>query len=142
MPTHHHLIMRAPECLVMSLTMDSRTDVSYPAGMHESLHCIIVQLLKNFPAFYVTENSSPYTQEPSSGPCPEPDPSSPTYLSNIHFNIVHLPTSWSSYWSLSFWLSHQYPICIPLLPIRATCPVNLILLDLIILVQVMKLLIM
>jgi hypothetical protein len=24
--------------------------------------------------------------------------------------------SWSSKWSLSFWLSHQYPICIPLLP--------------------------
>jgi hypothetical protein len=23
--------------------------------------------------------------------------------------------SWSSQWSLSFWLSHQYPICIPLL---------------------------
>jgi hypothetical protein len=24
--------------------------------------------------------------------------------------------SWSSQWSLSFWLSHQYPICIPRLP--------------------------
>jgi hypothetical protein len=24
--------------------------------------------------------------------------------------------SWSSYWSLYFWLSHQYLICIPLLP--------------------------
>jgi hypothetical protein len=23
--------------------------------------------------------------------------------------------SWSSQWSLTFWLSHQYPICIPLL---------------------------
>jgi hypothetical protein len=42
--------------------------------------------------------------------------------------------SWSSQWSLSFWLSHHYPICIPILPIRATCPVNLILLDLIILI--------
>jgi hypothetical protein len=29
---------------------------------------------------------------------------------------VHPPTSWSSRWSLSFWLSHQYLTCIPLLP--------------------------
>jgi hypothetical protein len=36
----------------------------------------------------------------------------PSYLSKIHFNIVHPPTSWSSQWSLSFWISHQYPICI------------------------------
>jgi hypothetical protein len=40
----------------------------------------------------------------------------PSYFSNIHFNIIHPPTSWSSWWSLSFWLSHQYSICIPLLP--------------------------
>jgi hypothetical protein len=38
----------------------------------------------------------------------------PSYHSKIHFNIVPLPTSWSSQWSLSFWLSHQYPIRIPL----------------------------
>jgi predicted glycosyl hydrolase (DUF1957 family) len=37
----------------------------------------------------------------------------PSYL---HFNIVHPPTSWSSQWSLTFWLSHQYPTCIPLIP--------------------------
>jgi hypothetical protein len=36
-----------------------------------------------------------------------------SYLSKIHFNIVHPPTSWAFQWSLSFWLSHQYPICIP-----------------------------
>jgi hypothetical protein len=35
----------------------------------------------------------------------------PSYLSMINFHIVHPPTSWSSQWSLSFWLSHQYPIC-------------------------------
>jgi hypothetical protein len=54
----------------------------------------------------------------------------PFYLSKIHFNILHPPTSWSSQWSLYFSLSHQYHICIPLLPIRATCPTYLILLDL------------
>jgi hypothetical protein len=52
-----------------------------------------------------------------------------SYLSKINFNIVHPPTSWSSQCSLSLWISHQYPICIPLLPIRATCPAHLILLD-------------
>jgi hypothetical protein len=53
----------------------------------------------------------------------------PSYLSKIHFNFVHPSTSWSSLWSLSLRLSHQYPICIPLLPIRATYPAHLILLD-------------
>jgi hypothetical protein len=38
----------------------------------------------------------------------------PSYLSKIHLNIIHLPTSWSSWWSLSFWLSHRNTICIPL----------------------------
>jgi hypothetical protein len=28
----------------------------------------------------------------------------PSYLSKIHFNIVHPPTSWSSQWTLSFWI--------------------------------------
>jgi hypothetical protein len=37
-------------------------------------------------------------------------------ISKIHIDIAHSPTSWSSQWSLSFWLSHQYPIRIPLLP--------------------------
>jgi hypothetical protein len=36
--------------------------------------------------------------------------------------------------SLRFWHSHQYPICIPLLPICVTCPAHLILLVLIILI--------
>jgi hypothetical protein len=40
----------------------------------------------------------------------------PPYLSQIHANIVYPPTSRSSQWSLSFWLSHRYPICIPLHP--------------------------
>jgi hypothetical protein len=36
-----------------------------------------------------------------------------------NFNIIHPHMSWSSWWSLSFWLSHQYPIYIPLL--RNSC---------------------
>jgi hypothetical protein len=43
----------------------------------------------------------------------DPIPTIPSYLYKIHFNIVHPSTSWSSQWSLSFWLSHQNPICIP-----------------------------
>jgi hypothetical protein len=39
-----------------------------------------------------------------------------SYLSKIYCNNVHPPTSWSSQWSLSFWISHQYSICITLLP--------------------------
>jgi hypothetical protein len=39
----------------------------------------------------------------------------PSYFS-IHFNIIHPPTSCSFYLSLSLWLSHQYPTCIPLRP--------------------------
>jgi hypothetical protein len=29
----------------------------------------------------------------------------PSYLSKIHFNIVHPPTSRSSQWSLTFWIT-------------------------------------
>jgi hypothetical protein len=40
----------------------------------------------------------------------------PSYLSKIHFHIVHPLTSWPSQWSLSLWFSHQYPIYISLPP--------------------------
>jgi hypothetical protein len=46
----------------------------------------------------------------------------PSYLSKIHFNIVHPPASWSSQWSLFFWLSHRYPICIPIRPYSCYMP--------------------
>jgi hypothetical protein len=51
----------------------------------------------------------------------------PSYLRYILILSSHLPSG-------LFWLSHQYPICIDLLPIRATCPAHLILLDFIVLI--------
>jgi hypothetical protein len=84
--------------------------------------------------FMEPEGSLRCSQQPSIGPYPESDPSNPLSLSKIHFNIVHTPTPCSSQWSHCIWLSHQYPSCSPLLPIRSTCPVHLILLDLIVLV--------
>jgi hypothetical protein len=81
--------------------------------------CQLCSYSGNSQHFMGPEGSLPCSQEPSTSHYPEPDQSNPihtipSYLSKIHFNIIHLPTSWSSQWS--FWLSHQYPICIPLLP--------------------------
>jgi hypothetical protein len=44
------------------------------------------------------EGSWPRSQDPSTGPYPEPDQSNPYHdiLPKIHFNIIHPSTSWSS----------------------------------------------
>jgi hypothetical protein len=78
----------------------------------------IVWPLKNFPSFYGTRRFNTVLTRALhwSLSWAISIHSIPSYLSKIHFNIVHPPTSWPSPWSLSFWLSHQYPICIPLLP--------------------------
>jgi hypothetical protein len=31
----------------------------------------------------------------------------PSSLSKIQLNVIHLPTALSSWWSFSFWLSHE-----------------------------------
>jgi hypothetical protein len=53
-----------------------------------------------------------------------PVPTIPSYLSKIHFNIVHPPTSWSSQWSVSM----TFPCLIKLNTFfrigQGTCPIR------------------
>jgi hypothetical protein len=82
------------------------------------------------------EVSLPYSQEPSTGSCPEIYQSSPYHsiLFKIHFNIILLPTSRTPWWYLSFWLSHQKHLCIHLLPHACYIPCPPHFLELIILI--------
>jgi len=80
------------------------------------------------------EVSLPRLQEPATCPYSEPDQSSlcpASHFLKVHFNIILPPTSGSPKWSLSLKFLHQNPVCSSSLPIRATCSVHLILLDLI-----------
>jgi hypothetical protein len=95
--------------------------------------CQLCSYSRTFQHFMKPEGSLPCSQEPSTCPYPEPHQSNSYHLSKVHFNIVHPSTSWSSQWYLTFWLFHQYYICIPFLPTRATFSARLILLDLVIL---------
>jgi hypothetical protein len=60
----------------------------------------------------------------------DPVHSIPSYVSKIY-----CPPTYVLVFLVVFWCPHQYPICIPVLPIRATCPTPLIVLDLIILIM-------
>jgi hypothetical protein len=69
---------------------------------------------RNSQHFMEPEGSLPCSQEPSTGPYPEPDRSSPTHPISLRFiSILSTHLRWSSQRSLSLWLSHQYPTCIP-----------------------------
>jgi hypothetical protein len=50
-----------------------------------------------------------------------------SYLFKIYLSIILPPMSRSSYWSPSVGIPHQNPICIHLLPMRASCPAHLLL---------------
>jgi hypothetical protein len=87
--------------------------------------------------FTEPEGSLPCSQEPATVPIlsqMNPVHTTPSYFSKIHLNIIFPPTSRYFYWSRSFWLSHQNPICISLRPMHATCPAHITRLDSIILV--------
>jgi hypothetical protein len=62
--------------------------------------------LWNLQAHYRIHKSLPLTTIPSHI---NPIHTIPLYLSKTLFNTIHPPTSCSSQWSLSFWLSQQYP---------------------------------
>jgi hypothetical protein len=61
----------------------------------EAANCAAIQEIPS--NFKELEGSSPCSQEPSTGPYPEPVRSSPYHpILSLHFNIVHPPTAWSS----------------------------------------------
>ena len=94
----------------------------------------ISQIVNKFPAFYGTRgfNTAFTNARNLSLFCGRSIKiiSSFQYL-KMQFNIILPHTSRSSKWSLSLRSSHQIPICSSPLPISATCPTHLILLELI-----------
>jgi hypothetical protein len=92
---------------------------------------IVTQLVKQHAFFIEPEGSLPYSQKPATGPIlSQLNPVRPI---DPHLPKVHLlpPAPRSSQWPLTFAPPNQNPVNISPLPIRATCPAHLILLDLI-----------
>ena len=92
------------------------------------------QLVKKFPTFYGTRRIITTFASAATCPYPEPDQSSPCppfHFLEIRLNVTLPSTPGSSKWPLSLRFPHQNPVYISPLPICATCPAHLILLDLI-----------
>jgi hypothetical protein len=89
-----------------------------------------VNCAATFQHFMEPEGSLPCSQDPTTGPYPEPDrqsiPSQTISLRSISILPACLRLGFPS--GLFLLLSHQYSICIPLLTIHATSPAHLIIL--------------
>jgi hypothetical protein len=111
--------MLCHQFLTRNMTMEINTYSGCWALLEEPS---IVQPLKNFPAFHGPQRFNIlFTRALHwSLSWSMSIQSKPSHLSEIHFNIGHPPKSWSSQWSLSFWLSHRYPISFPPFVLRAT----------------------
>jgi hypothetical protein len=71
------------------------------------------------------EGSSPHSQQPATGPYPEPvesSPHPPAYLPKINYDPILLSTARSSEWSLSFGLSHQNLVSLLFHACHMPCP--------------------
>jgi hypothetical protein len=96
---------------------------------------IVTQLVKKSPAFLwnLKVHHRVHKRPPLDPILGQPNPVPPIdpHLPKVHFSVILPPTPRSSQWSLAFGPPNQNPVNTSSLPMRATCPAHLILLDLI-----------